>query len=60
MDKKSMEEIEKNADMLQKNASIKCNTEIQKAQNYYNDYQQGIEDLVKCIRGNETYESYPT
>lgn len=46
------EEIEKNADILQKNASNKCNTEIQKAQNFYNGYQQGIEDLLKCIRRN--------
>ena len=46
------EEIEKSADILQKNASNKCNAEIQKAQNYYNGYQQGIEDLLKCIRRN--------
>ena len=52
MDKKEYEEIEKNADILQRNASNKCNAEIQKAQNYYNGYQQGIEDLLKCIRRN--------
>ena len=41
MEKKEYEEIEKNADILQKNASNKCN-----------GYQQGIEDLLKCIRRN--------
>lgn len=50
MEKKDYEEIEKNADILQKNASDKCNHEIQKAQNFYNGYQQGIEDLLKSIR----------
>ena len=50
MEKKDYEEIEKNADILQRNASIKCNAEIQKAQNFYNGYQQGIEDLLKSIR----------
>lgn len=49
MEKKEYEEIEKNADILQKNASNKYNTEIWKAQNLYNGYQQGIEDLLKCI-----------
>ena len=52
MENKEYEEIEKSADILQKNASNKCNAEIQKAQNYYNGYQQGIEDLLKCIRRN--------
>ena len=41
MDKKEYEEIEKNANILQHNASINCNADIQKAQNYYNGYQQG-------------------
>ena len=50
MDKKEYEEIEKNADILQKNTSNKCNAEIQKAQNFYNGYQQGVEDLLKSIR----------
>ena len=52
VENKEYEEIEKSADILQKNASNKCNAEIQKAQNYYNGYQQGIEDLLKCIRRN--------
>ena len=52
MDKKEYEEIERNANILQTNASNKCNAEIQKAQNYCNGYQQGIEDLLKCIRRN--------
>lgn len=55
MDKKEYEEIEKNADILQHNASINCNAEIQKAQNYYNGYQQGVEDLLKCIRQRKIY-----
>lgn len=50
MDKKEYEEIEKNANILQHNASINCNADIQKAQNYYNGYQRGVEDLLKCIR----------
>ncbi|MDR3779340.1 MAG: hypothetical protein Q3Y15_00085 [Candidatus Copromonas sp.] len=50
MDKKEYEEIEKNANILQHNASINCNADIQKAQNYYNGYQQGVEDLLKYIR----------
>lgn len=52
MDKKEYEEIEKSANILQTNASHKCNAEIQKAQNYFNGYQQGVEDLLKCIRRN--------
>ena len=52
MENKEYEELEKSADILQKNASNKCNAEIQKAQNYYNGYQQGIEDLLKGIRRN--------
>lgn len=52
MDKKEYEEIEKKANQLEHNASIKCNSEIQKAQNFLNGYQQGIEDLLKCIRRN--------
>ena len=50
MDKKEYEEIENNANILQHNASITCNADIQKAQNYYNGYQQGVEDLLKYIR----------
>lgn len=52
MDKKEYEELEKTADMLQHNASIKCNNEIQKAQNYHDGYIQGVEDLLKVIRRN--------
>lgn len=50
MEKSEYEKIEKDADMLQKYASEKCNAEIQKAQNFYNGYKQGVEDLIKCIR----------
>ena len=57
MENKEYEEIEKSADILQKNASNKCNAEIQKAQNYYNGYQQGIEDLLdrKSTRLNSSH-----
>lgn len=56
MDKKEYEAIEKDADILQRNASNKCNAEIQKAQNFYNGYQQGVEDLLRCIRQNKIAE----
>lgn len=52
MDKKEYEEIERKANELEHNASIKCNVEIQKAQNFYNGYQQGIEDILKILRRN--------
>lgn len=50
MDKKEYEEIERKADELEHNASIKCNAEVQKAQDFYNGYQQGLEDLLRCAR----------
>ena len=53
MDKKEYEEIERKANELEHNASIKCNAEVQKAQNFYNGYQQGIEDMLKILRRNE-------
>lgn len=52
MDKKEYEEIERKANELEHNASIKCNTEVQKVQNFYNGYQQGIEDILKILRRN--------
>ena len=52
MDKKEYEEIERKANELEHNASIKCNAEVQKAQNFYNGYQQGIEDMLKILRRN--------
>ncbi len=52
MDKKEYEEIERKANELEHNASIKCNVEVQKAQNFYNGYQQGIEDMLKILRRN--------
>lgn len=55
MDKKEYEEIEQKANELEHNASIKCSVEVQKAQNFYNGYQQGIEDMLKIIRRNGTY-----
>lgn len=53
MEKKEYAEIEKRADELQANAGRKCNEEIQKAQSYYNGYQQGVEDLLRSIRREE-------
>lgn len=50
MNKEEYEELEKNADTLQRNASTKCNAEISKAQNYCQGYQQGVEDLLRCVR----------
>ena len=55
MDKKEYEEIERKANELEHNASIKCNAEVQKAQNFYNGYQQGIEDILKILIINGTY-----
>jgi hypothetical protein len=52
MDKKEYEEIERKADELEHNASIKCSVEVQKAQSFYNGYQQGIEDILKILRRN--------
>lgn len=52
MDKKEYEEIERKANELEYNASSKCNAEVQKAQNFYNGYQQGIEDMLKILRRN--------
>lgn len=50
MSKEEYEKLEKNADTLEKNASRKCNADVQKAQNFYNGYQQGLEDLLRCAR----------
>lgn len=33
-------------------ARIKCNAEVQKAQDIYNGYQQGLEDMLKILRRN--------
>lgn len=55
MDKKEYEEIERKANELEHNASIKCNAEVQKAQNFYHGYQQGIEDMLKVLRRNGKY-----
>lgn len=49
MDKKEYEEIERKANELEHNASLKCNSDVQKAQNFYNGYQQGLRDLLRCV-----------
>lgn len=51
--KEYYEETEKNANVLLNNASNKCNSEIKKAQDFYSGYQQGIEDLLRCIREDQ-------
>lgn len=50
MNKEEYEKLEKNADTLEKNASRKCHADVLKAQNFYNGYQQGLEDLLRCAR----------
>ena len=50
MNKEEYEKMEKNADFLEKNACIKCNSEVLKAQSFYNGYQQGLENLLKYAR----------
>ncbi len=50
MNKEEYEQIEQAASSLQRNSSIMCSKEIEKAQKYHEGYEQGIEDLLKCIR----------
>ena len=50
MSKEEYEKLEKSADVLEKNASLKCKEKIQKAQDFYNGYQQALEDLLRCAR----------
>lgn len=45
-----------NMNVLERNASNKCNFEIHKAQDFYNGYQQGLFDLMKCVEKGETIE----
>ena len=53
MNREEYEQIEQAASMLQRNNSTKCNKEIEKTQKYHEGYDQGIEDLLKCIRRGE-------
>ena len=52
MSDEEFEKLEKSANILEQNASLKCNQDVQKAQNFYNGYQQGIEDMLKILRRN--------
>ena len=52
MSKEEYEKLEKNADTLEENASRKYHADVLKAQNFYNGYQQGIEDMLKILRRN--------
>lgn len=53
MDKREYEQIEEAANRLQHEASVKCSRELEKAQKYKEGYEQGIEDLLRCIRRGE-------
>ena len=50
VNREEYEQIEQAASMLQRNNSIMCSKEIEKTQKYHEGYNQGIEDLLKCIR----------
>ena len=52
MDKQEYGQLEKNADLLQKNAEIRCSQAIKRAQDYHEGYVQGIRDLMRCIGRN--------
>ena len=49
MSDEEFEKLEKSANILEQNASLKCNSDVQKAQNCYNGYQQGLRDLLRCV-----------
>lgn len=54
MDKKEYEMIEDTANHFQSSAEERCSKEIGKAQSYRDGYVKGIEDLLSCIRRNNT------
>ena len=49
MSDEEFEKLEESANILERNASLKCNSDVQKAQNFYNGYQQGLRDLLRCV-----------
>lgn len=49
MSDEEFKKLEKSANILEQNASLKCNSDVQKAQNFYNGYQQGLRDLLRCV-----------
>lgn len=49
MSDEEFEKLEESANILEQNASLKCNLDVQKAQNFYNGYQQGLRDLLRCV-----------
>ena len=53
MDKREYDQIEEAANRLQHEASVKCGRELEKAQKYKEGYEQGVEDLLRCIRRGE-------
>lgn len=50
MTEEEYKKLEEDANILEKNASNKCNFEIHKAQDFYNGYQKGLLDLLNCVR----------
>lgn len=52
MSDEEFEKLEKSANILEQNASLKCNSDVQKAQNFYNGYHQGLEGMLKILRRN--------
>lgn len=49
MSDEEFEKLEESANILEHNASLKCNDDVQKAQNFYNGYQKGLRDLLRCV-----------
>ena len=50
MEKETYKEIEKIADNLQASAGRKKCREIERANSFYEGYEQGIEDMLRSIR----------
>lgn len=52
-EKEPDDQMEETANRLQREASVKCSRELEKAQKYKEGYTQGVEDLLRCIRRGE-------
>ena len=50
MNSEEYKSLKENADILKENALAKRNLEVNKAQNFYDGYQQAIWDLMKCVK----------
>ena len=53
MNGQEYDQIEEAANRLQREASVKCSRELEKAQKYKEGYEQGVEDLLRYIRRGE-------